>query len=151
MQESGSNSLSGWVSRARGHVKVMGADETVLKVKGKRTVVGFVTDAATGQLLGMDVLVERDSEGFIKWLEGYVSRFGVEAMVTDDLSTYKPVVEHLGVEHQVCIAHVRKNVRNRLDDIDGWDWYKDRIWHLMAGATSRRWSGTAGYGASGSR
>ena len=80
----------------------------------------------------MDVLVERDSEGFIKWLEGYVSRFGVEAMVTDDLSTYKPVVEHLGVEHQVCIAHVRKNVRNRLDDIDGWDWYKDRIWHLMA-------------------
>ena len=93
---------------------------------------GFVTDAATGQLLGMDVLVERDSEGFIKWLEGYVSRFGVEAMVTDDLSTYKPVVEHLGVEHQVCIAHVRKNVRNRLDDIDGWDWYKDRIWHLMA-------------------
>ena len=43
-----------------------------------------------------DVLVERDSEGFIKWLEGYVSRFGVEAMVTDDLSTYKPVVEHLG-------------------------------------------------------
>ena len=73
-------------------MKVMGADETVLKVKGKRTVVGFVTDAATGQLLGMDVLVERDSEGFIKWLEGYVSRFGVEAMVTDDLSTYKPVV-----------------------------------------------------------
>ena len=132
VQESGSNSLSGWVSRARGHVKVMGADETVLKVKGKRTVVGFVTNAATGQLLGMDVLVERDSEGFIKWLEGYVSRFGVEAMVTDDLSTYKPVVEHLGVEHQVCIAHVRKNVRNRLDDIDGWDWYKDRIWHLMA-------------------
>ena len=48
-------------------------DETVLKVKGKRTVVGFVTDAATGQLLGMDVLVERDSEGFIKWLEGYVT------------------------------------------------------------------------------
>ena len=76
VQESGSNSLSGWVSRARGHVKVMGADETVLKVKGKRTVVGFVTDAATGQLLGMDVLVERDSEGFIKWLEGYVNRFG---------------------------------------------------------------------------
>ena len=61
-----------------------------------------------------------------------MSRFGVEAMVTDDLSTYKPVVEHLGVEHQVCIAHVRKNVRNRLDDIEGWDWYKDRIWHLMA-------------------
>ncbi len=100
---------------------MMGADETVVKVKGKKTVVGFVTDAQSGRLLGMDVLVDRDSEGFVKWLERYVSRFGVEAVVTDDLNTYKPVVEHLGMEHQVCIAHVRKNVRNRLGEIEGWD------------------------------
>ena len=63
-------------------------------------VVGFVTDAESGQLVGMDVLVHRDSDGFVEWLEGYVSRFGVEAVVTDDLSTYKPMVEHLGVDHQ---------------------------------------------------
>ena len=79
----------------------MGADETVLKVRGRQTVVGFVTDAESGQLRGMDVLVERDSDGFVRWLEGYVSRFGVEAVVTDDLNTYKPVVEHLGVERMV--------------------------------------------------
>lgn len=78
----------------------MGADETVLKLRGEKTVVGFVTDAVTGRLLGMDVLVDRDSEGFVSWLEGYVGRFGVKAMVTDDLSTYKPVVERLGVDHQ---------------------------------------------------
>ena len=70
--------------------------------------VGLVTDAETGQVLGVDVLVERDSEGFVRWLEKYVSRFGVEAIVTDDLSTYKPVVERLGVDHQVCMAHVRR-------------------------------------------
>ena len=70
--------------------------------------VGFVTDAESGQLAGMDVLVERDSDGFVRWLSGYVSRFGVESMVTDDLNTYKPVVEHLGVDHQVCIAHNQK-------------------------------------------
>ena len=52
-------------------------------------VVGFVTDAKSGRLVGMDVLVQRDSDGFVKWLEGYVSRFGVESMVTDDLNTYK--------------------------------------------------------------
>ena len=131
VQEAGSNSLSGWLSRARGRVKLMGADETVVKVKGKRTVVGFVTDAQTGELVGMDVLVDRDRAGFVKWLGKYVSRFGVEAMVTDDLSTYKPVVEWLGVAHQVCIAHVRKNVWNRLGEIDGWDWYKARIWRLI--------------------
>ena len=139
VQESGSNALDGWLSRIRGQVRLMGADETVLKVRGKRTVVGFVTDAESGRLVGMDVLVERDSDGFVKWLGRYVSRFGVESMVTDDLNTYKPVVGRLGVDHQslprarygVCIAHVRKWVWNQLREIDGWDWCRSRIWRLM--------------------
>ena len=141
VQESGSGALSGWLSRARGQVRLMGADETVVKLKGEKTVVGFVTDAESGQLVGMDVLVERDGEGFVRWLEGYVGKFGVEAMVTDDLSTYKPVVERLGVDHQslprarhgVCVAHVHKNVKNRLGEIEGeeWDYYKERIWWLL--------------------
>ena len=76
-------------------------------------------------------MVDRDSEGFMRWLQRYVSRFGVEAMVTDDLSTYRPVVERMGIEHQVCIAHVRKNVRRRIDEIDGWDWHRARIWRLL--------------------
>ena len=140
VQESGSGALSGWLSRARGQVRLMGADETVVKLKGEKTVVGFVTDAESGRLVGMDVLVERDGEGFVRWLEGYVGKFGVEAMVTDDLSTYKPVVERLGVDHQslprarhgVCIAHVRENVHNRLERIKGWEWYKARIWMLLS-------------------
>ncbi len=140
VQQSGSNALGGWLNRHRGRVRLMGADETVLKVRGRQTVVGFVTDAESGRLVEMDVLVQRDSEGFVRWLEGYVGRFGVEAMVTDDLNTYKPAVEHVGVSHQspprarhgVCIAHVRKWVRNRLSRIEGWDWYKARIWLLMA-------------------
>ena len=131
VQEFGSSALAGWLSGQRGRVRLMGADETVLKVRGKRTVVGFVTDAESGRLVGMDVLVERDGDGFVRWLEGYVSRFGVQAVVTDDLNTYKPVVEHLGVEHQVCIAHVRKWVWNRLREIDGWDWCRSRIWRLV--------------------
>ena len=131
VQESGSSALGGWLSRARGRVRLMGADETVLRVRGKQTVVGLVTDAQSGQVVGMDVLVNRDSEGFVRWLEGYVSRFGVESMVTDDLSTYKPVVQHLGVDHQVCIAHVRKWVANRLLRINGWQRYKRRIWSLV--------------------
>ena len=50
----------------------MGADETVLKVRGRRMVVGFVTDAESGRLVGVDVLVQRDSDGFVEWLSGYV-------------------------------------------------------------------------------
>ena len=29
-------------------------------------------------------------------------------MIADDLSAYKPVVERLVIERQICIAHVRK-------------------------------------------
>ena len=132
VQEAGSNSLGRWLSGVRGRVRLMGADETVLKVGGKQTVVGLVTDAESGQLVGMDVLVERDSDGFLRWLEGYVGRLGVESMVTDDLNTYKPVVERLGLDHQVCIAHVRKWVWHRLREIANWDWYKARIWRLLS-------------------
>ena len=52
--------------------------------------------------------------------------------MTDDLNTYKPAVEHLGVDHQVCIAHVRKWVWNRLREIEGWNWYKARVWRLLS-------------------
>ena len=101
----------------------MGADETVVRVKGVKKVVGAVTDAETGQVLGLDVLVERDSDGFMEWLGDFARDYGVEAMASDDLNTYKPVVERLRmrIDHQICIAHVRKRAWNRLDWIDGGD------------------------------
>ena len=36
-------------------------------------------------------------------------------MVTDDVNTYKPAVERLGVQRQICATHVKKRVWNRLD------------------------------------
>ena len=36
VQEWGSGALSGWMNRTRGRVRVMGADETVVRLKGKR-------------------------------------------------------------------------------------------------------------------
>ena len=92
----------------RGRVTVIGADETVVLVKGEKTTISVVTDAATGEVLGLDILAERDSDGFMEWLGDFARGYGVEAMVTDDLNTCKPVVERLGVDHQICIAHVKK-------------------------------------------
>ena len=131
VQEAGTGALE-WVNRPRGRMRRMGADETVVREKGKQRVIGLVCDPDSGEVVGMDVLVERDAAGFAKWLGGYVDALGVEAMVTDDLSTYKPVAEALGLEHQVCLAHVRKNVRRRLKEIAGWDWLKAKIWKLLA-------------------
>ena len=101
----------------------------MVRVNSEKTVVGVVADAATGD--GAEALVERDSDGFMEWLGDFARDCGVEAMVTDDLNTYKPVVERLGIDHQIRIAHVRKWARNRLDGIEGWDWGKARIWRLL--------------------
>ena len=67
----------------------------------------------------------------MEWLGDFARDYGVEAMVTDDISPYKPAVERLGIEHQICTARVRKRARSRLDGIDGWDWVKARIWRLL--------------------
>jgi transposase-like protein len=112
-------------------VAVMGADETVLKVKGKQRVVGFVVEPGSGEVLGFELLTQQDSPAFIRWLKQYTQKLGVKVVVSDDLATYKPVVEELGVEHQVCLAHVSKNVKRRLKETVGWDKEKAQIGELL--------------------
>ena len=116
---------------ATGRTPVMGTDKTIVKVKGKAKLVGFVTDAESSRLLGIDTLVERGSDGFADWLKGYVERLGVEALVTDDLFTYKPIVDKLGLEHHVCVAHVRKNAARRLRRVKDWRDWKSRLRNLL--------------------
>lgn len=110
-----------WDRSPVGAVRVLGADETVVRMGGRAVLLGFVVDAETGTTVGVDILLERDSQAFLNWLRPYVERLGVQVLVTDDLNTYKPVAEELGVGHQVCLAHVRKWVTNRLKEVAGWE------------------------------
>lgn len=114
-----------------GMVEVIGADETVVKVRGRKMVLGFVVDPASGELLGLELLIEQDAQAFLNWLRPYVERHRVEVAVSDDLVTYQPALEELGVEHQVCLAHVRKNVVRRLKGIEGWGKVKEKIRALL--------------------
>lgn len=114
-----------------GPVRILGADETAVRVRGRPIVLGFVVDIGSGATIGVDVLVEQDSRAFLRWLKPYVERLGVEVLVTDDLVTYKPVVEELALGHQVCLAHVRKGVANRLKRVEGWEEEKARIEQLV--------------------
>ena len=102
-------------------LRVLGADETGVRVRGQAQLVGFVVDGESGKTVGVDLLVRQDSRAFRTWLQRYTRALGVEVLVTDDLNTYKPVSQQLGLAQQVCLAHVRKWVANRLRAVRGWE------------------------------
>lgn len=117
--------------RATGPIEVIGVDETFPKVKGTKMTVGFVIEPDSRELVGIDLLVGQDQTEFLKWLRKYVEELGVKVIVSDDLATYKPVVEELGIEHQVCLAHVKKNVAKRLAKLEVMEEEKEKIWKLL--------------------
>ena len=112
-------------------VRVLGADETGVRVRGQVQLVGFVVDGESGKTVGVDLLVRQDSAAFRQWLQRYTRPLGVEVLVTDDLNTYKPVSHALGLPQQVCLAHVRKWVANRLRAIRGWEQEKALLRRLL--------------------
>lgn len=64
---------------------------------------------------------------------------GAELLVSADLPmvrcarphAYKPVAERLDLGHQVCLAHVRKNVTRRLKAIAGWEAVREKLKGLL--------------------
>ena len=53
--------------RPAGRVRLLGADETLYEVKGRKVLVGFVVDGESGKTLGFEVLFEGDGEAFKEW------------------------------------------------------------------------------------
>ncbi|MCA1837692.1 MAG: hypothetical protein LC674_02665 [Actinobacteria bacterium] len=68
-------------SRPAGRVRVLGADETVFKVKGREVVVGFVVDGQSGKTLGFEVLFGGDGKALKEWLEPYAKELGAEVLI----------------------------------------------------------------------
>jgi transposase-like protein len=112
-------------------VPVLGADETEVKLSGNGVTVGFLTDPATGEIVGMEVLASREGEALARWIGKAARAFGATVLVSDDLEAYKPAAETLGLDHQVCLAHVRKAVTLRLKRIPGFEQEKAVIRHAL--------------------
>jgi len=100
-------------TRPSGRVRVLGVDETLYRVKGQETIVGMVTNGQSGLTVDFTVLGSTDSATFERWLAPYVRQYGVEVMVSDEHASYGVVSANLGLEHQLCLTHVRKAVTKR--------------------------------------
>lgn len=89
---------------------VIGSDGTYVKVKGEQVGIQVVVDDQTGDLLGLEIVVSENSEEIREIVEQIVEEVDAEVLVSDDLDVYKGVAEEIGLDHQVCRSHVKRNV-----------------------------------------
>ena len=100
-----------------GKRSVIGADGTYVKVKGEQVGIEVVVDDESGELLGLDIIVSENSEEVLEVIRGVVEEVDAEVIVSDDHGAYNEVVDELGLGHQICRNHVKRNVDRLADSI----------------------------------
>lgn len=106
-----------WIQRQAGKVKVLGLDFTHVKCRGEERIVAVATAVLTGQPVAFEVL---ESEGALhaeRWIRELAKLLGTEVLVTDDADSLKNVADDLGLEHQICRAHVNRNVEATIAEL----------------------------------
>jgi len=95
-----------------GQVQVLGADLTHVKCGGKDTLVAVATAILTGEPIRFEILDAEASFRIEQWLRTLAQVLGAEILVTDDADGLKMVADHLGLQHQICRAHVNRNIHD---------------------------------------
>lgn len=101
-----------WLAGQAGKIQVLGIDCTHVKRLGQDRIVAVATAILTGQALTFDLL---DGEGAVPlehWVRELAQAVGAEVLVTDDADGLKTVAEQLGLQHQICRAHVNRNTHD---------------------------------------
>jgi transposase-like protein len=101
-------------------VRVIGVDGTGQKVKGKgSTGVMMGVDLEKGVVLEVELISEEDPEKVKEFIEGLITRYGVEVLVTDEHRSYEGIEERLGKEvlHHRCKAHFLRAKLARLREL----------------------------------
>jgi len=76
-------------------------------------------DLGNGEPIAIAEVDERDTAAVLAWLRPLVQEFGVEVVVSDDLSHYGVVAEELGLKHQGCRFHLLRWVNRGLKELEG--------------------------------
>ena len=96
---------------------VVGADGTYVKIKGERVGIEVVVDDESGELLGLDIIVSENSEEVLEIIQEVVEDVDADVIVSDDHGAYKETAIELGLAHQICRSHVKRNVDELAESI----------------------------------
>ena len=96
----------------------LGGDLTSVKCNGKWLPLGLAVDDTTGLVLTVDALSAEDAETVKAWLDPVVEAVDAQLLVSDDADAFKAVANDLGLEHQVCKGHVRRNTEAFIESME---------------------------------
>lgn len=95
----------------------LGGDITSVKCNGKWLPLGLTVDDTTGLVLTVDELSAEDAETLKEWIEPIAEAVGAEILISDDADAFKTVADELGLEHQVCKGHVKRNTEALIESL----------------------------------
>jgi len=101
-----------WRKDQQGQIKVLGIDCTHVQRQGKDQIVAVATAILTGEPLDIELLDAEGSVRILQWIREIADEIGAEIVVTDDADALKNVADALGCQHQICRAHVNRNVHD---------------------------------------
>ena len=87
----------------------LGGDVTSVRCNGRWLPLGLTVDGTTGTVLTIDALSGEDTATLKTWLEPIATAVGAELLISDDADSFKGVSDELGLGHQVCKSHVKRN------------------------------------------
>lgn len=99
-----------WRQQQAGQIKVLGMDFTHVQRDGQDQIVAVATAILTGEPIDIELIDAEASVRILPWVREIAEEIGAEVVVTDDADALKTVVDALGCQHQVCRAHVNRNV-----------------------------------------
>jgi transposase-like protein len=102
---------------AGGQTPALGADLTSVKCRGKWLQLGLSVDPLSGLVLSLDRLPNADAATLQTWLAPIATAVGAELLVSDDADAFKTAADQLGLEQQVCKAHVVRNTDALVDSL----------------------------------
>ena len=97
--------------------KVIGADLTYVKCKGKWLAVGVIVDPRNGLVLSIDHLSGEDARTLQAWIEPIADQVGAQVLVSDDGDALKQAAEQSGLNQQVCKSHVVRNTEELITSL----------------------------------
>lgn len=103
--------------KAGGKRAVIGADGTYVRLKGVSTGIEVVVDDASGELLGLEVIVSESHDDIMDVITSVATAVEAEVLVSDDHGAYREVVDETGLAHQLCRRHVKENVDDLADEL----------------------------------